>query len=107
MGLHQAHDLVVDDQAVGNPARRDARRAFLYGEWLEAAKADDFVGVQAYSRTRLDENGAPTGPEAGVELVSSMGYEFWPDALEVSIRHAAEVAGSPAKKGATCSNAKA
>ena len=24
-----------------------------------------------------------------------MGYEFWPDALEVSIRHAAEVAGTP------------
>lgn len=65
------------------------------GQFLECARGDDFVGVQAYSRNRLDENGAPIGPEPGVEVVSSMGYEFWPQSLEVSIRHAAEVAGTP------------
>jgi beta-glucosidase len=65
------------------------------GQFLEIAKGDDFVGVQAYSRTRLDERGLPTGPEGGVEVVSSMGYEFWPQALEVAIRHAAEVAQTP------------
>ncbi|MFM8973946.1 MAG: glycoside hydrolase family 1 protein [Actinomycetota bacterium] len=65
------------------------------GQFLECARGDDFVGVQAYSRNRLDENGMTTGPEPGVEVVTSMGYEFWPQALEVSIRHAAEVAGTP------------
>jgi beta-glucosidase len=65
------------------------------GQHLEAAKGDDFIGVQAYSRTRLDERGLPLGPEEGVEVVSSMGYEFWPQALEVAIRHAAEVAQAP------------
>ncbi len=65
------------------------------GQHLEITKGDDFVGVQAYSRTRLDERGLPLGPEDGVEVVSSMGYEFWPQALEVAIRHAAEVSGAP------------
>jgi len=65
------------------------------GQFLECARGDDFVGVQAYSRNRLDESGRTTGPEPGVEVVTSMGYEFWPQSLEVSIRHAAEVAGVP------------
>jgi len=62
------------------------------GQFLECAKGDDFVGVQAYSRTRLDERGLPMGPEEGVEVVASMGYEYWPQALEVAVRHAAEIA---------------
>jgi len=65
------------------------------GQFLECARGDDFVGVQAYSRTRLDEKGRPMGPEEGVEVVSSMGYEFWPQALEVAVRHAAEIAQTP------------
>jgi beta-glucosidase len=65
------------------------------GQFLEAARGDDFVGVQAYSRIRLDERGLPTGPEPGVEMVPSMEYELWPQALEVAIRHAAEIAGTP------------
>jgi beta-glucosidase len=64
------------------------------GIYLEAARGDDFVGVQAYSRTRLDERGMPSGPEPGVEVLD-MGYEYWPAALEVAIRHAAQVTGVP------------
>jgi beta-glucosidase len=65
------------------------------GQHLEAARGDDFVGVQAYSRTRLTAKGLPLGPEEGVEAVPSMGYEYWPQALEVAIRHAADVAQVP------------
>lgn len=65
------------------------------GQFLEAARGDDFVGVQAYSRTRLSAEGLPIGPAEGVPVVASMGYEYWPDALEVSIRHAAQVAQVP------------
>ncbi len=64
------------------------------GQFLEAARRGDFVGVQAYSRTRLDEQGMPLGPEEGVETLD-MGYEYWPQALEASIRYAAEVSGRP------------
>jgi beta-glucosidase len=65
------------------------------GQFLEAARGDDFVGVQAYSRTRLDERGRQLGPEEGVEVVTSMGYEYWPQSLEVSLRFAAETAQTP------------
>ncbi len=83
-----------DMQAVagGEEARDRARRQ---GEdyYLEAARGDDYVGVQTYSRVRFGPDGL-MGPEAGVEL-TQMGYEFWPEALEAEIRHASAVARVP------------
>ena len=74
---------------------RMARTRFGHeGQFCEAARGDDYFGVQAYTRIRLDEHGMPTGPEPGVELLD-MGYEYWPQGLEVSIRYAAETAGVP------------
>ncbi len=64
------------------------------GQHLEAARGDDFIGVQAYSRTRLTEHGKPLGAEEGVETLD-MGYEYWPQALEAAIRYAADVTGNP------------
>ncbi|MEM7020568.1 MAG: family 1 glycosylhydrolase [Pseudomonadota bacterium] len=61
--------------------------------YLEASKADDFIGVQTYSRTRFDENGM-LGPEAGVP-VTQMNYEFWPEALAATIRFAADITEVP------------
>jgi beta-glucosidase len=37
----------------------------------------------------------PLGPEDGVPVVESMGYEYWPRALEAAIRHAVDIAGVP------------
>ena len=68
--------------------RRDSEDVFL-----EATGGDDFVGVQTYSRARVDASGM-LGPEAGVP-VTQMGYEFWPQALEATIRWAATVTGLP------------
>ncbi len=64
------------------------------GVFCEAARGDDYVGVQAYSRTRLDERGLPTGPEEGTPVLD-MGYEYWPQSVEVAIRYAAELARVP------------
>jgi beta-glucosidase len=61
--------------------------------YLQALHGDDFVGVQTYSRTRIGPEGA-LPPEAGVEL-TQMGYEFWPESLAASVRHAIAVAGIP------------
>jgi beta-glucosidase len=61
--------------------------------YLRDLKGDDFVGVQCYSRHRFGADG-PMPPEQGVEL-TQMNYEFWPEALEVSIRQAHEVSGLP------------
>ena len=62
-------------------------------QYLTDLVGDDFVGVQCYTRHRYDANGAmPT--EEGVEL-TQMGYEFWPEALESSIRQAHACSGLP------------
>ena len=68
-------------------------RAHHEDVYLEAARGDDFIGVQAYSRNRVGPGGV-LGPEPGVEVLP-MGYEYWPAAAEAAIRHAAEVAGIP------------
>jgi len=47
---------------------------------------DDFLGIQTYSRNRVGPTGV-IGPEEGVETLV-MGYEYWPDALEATIRYA-------------------
>ncbi len=61
--------------------------------YLESLQGDDFVGVQAYHRSRV----GPTEflpPEEGVEL-TEMGYEFWPESLEATIRYAVDKTGLP------------
>lgn len=61
--------------------------------YLEAVREDDFMGVQTYSRTRFGPDG-PLGPAEGAEL-DMTGGEFYPEALEATIRQAAAVAGIP------------
>ncbi|HZP42125.1 MAG TPA: glycoside hydrolase family 1 protein [Candidatus Binatia bacterium] len=79
-----------DYQAVaGGEAARDAYRRDMEDVFLEAARGDDFLGVQCYSRTRFGPDGM-LGPEDGVAL-TQMGYEFWPEALEATLRRAAVV----------------
>ena len=77
----------------GGEAMADKMRHAINGAFLEALKGDDFVGVQTYSRVRFGPEGALPGEE-GVER-TLMGYEFWPEALEATIRYAIQVTGSP------------
>ncbi len=85
---------MVDHQAVpGGEAARDAARAAIDEPFLETARQDDFIGVQTYSRMRHGPEGV-LPPEAGVP-VTQMGYEFWPEALEGTIRYAHAFTGKP------------
>jgi len=59
--------------------------------FLEATEGDDFIGVQTYTRIRVGPEGNLRG-EAGVP-VTQMGYEFYPEALEGTIRRAWSVTG--------------
>ena len=59
--------------------------------FLQATAGDDFLGVQTYTRMLVDSNGW-TGPAPGVEVLS-MGYEYWPAALEACLRRAWMVTG--------------
>jgi beta-glucosidase len=79
-----------DYQAVdGGEAKRDRIRHSMEDVYLEAARTDDYIGVQTYTRERVGPGGA-LGPEGEREL-TQMGYEFWPEALEATIRRAWEV----------------
>jgi beta-glucosidase len=85
---------MADYQALPGGEERMARMRHQREDiYLEAARGDDFIGVQAYSRTRVGPDG-DAGPEPGRE-VTQMGYEFWPQALEATVRRAAEVAAVP------------
>ncbi len=83
-----------DMQALpGGEEVRDRMRHELQDVFLEAAREDDFVGVQTYTRERYGAEGI-LGPEEGVEL-TQMDYEFWPQAIGATLRRAHEVADVP------------
>ena len=70
-------------------------RAMHEDFYLEAARGNDYVGVQAYTRIRIGLDGLPMDADPDVPIIESMGYEYWPQSLEASIRHAIDVTGVP------------
>jgi len=52
--------------------------------FLDAASGDDWVGIQAYTRTRIGEGGALPAPEGSEKTLT--GWEYYPGALEYGIR---------------------
>jgi beta-glucosidase len=84
---------VIDDQAVGEHSRRDEKRAQVYGAWLQAAKSDDFVGVQNYERARYDAHGALPPPEGAPR--DGMGREIYPASLANAVRYVHGETGRP------------
>ncbi|WP_319019173.1 glycoside hydrolase family 1 protein [Microbispora sitophila] len=82
----------VQDHGAG--ADRAAEMSYLIDDqYIDVAKGDDFVGVQAYSRLRVGEQGviAP-GP---ADRRTMTGWEYYPRALEEAVRHtAARLGGS-------------
>lgn len=59
--------------------------------YLEAARGDDFVGVQAYTRTFIGPEG-PRPVAEGVETTLT-GWEFFPPAAELGVRAAWQLSG--------------
>lgn len=81
----------TDEEQEQAQRRMERNRARMEDRYLEAVAGDDFLGIQAYSRYRYGPGGM-IGPEAGVDTLV-MGYEYWPQALEASLRRAWEVTG--------------
>lgn len=78
-----------DFQARTGGEERTARvRSQVEDRFLDACGDDDFVGVQAYTRVLIGPDGV-LPPDEGAEL-TQMGYEFWPEALGVSIERASQ-----------------
>lgn len=83
---------MTDFVAVDGGEERVARyRRAGEDPWLEAARDDDYLGVQTYTRMRVGRGG-PVGNEEGIPI-TQMGYEDWPPALAGCIRRAASVIG--------------
>ena len=83
-----------DYQAVERGAELlEAERKISEDVFLAATEGDDFIGVQTYTRRRFGLEGL-LGPEDGIET-TLMGYEFYPQAAEATIRRAADVTGLP------------
>lgn len=86
---------MFDDQAAGPDTRgRDRLRAELYGPWLDLARADDFVGVQNYERSRIDADGRRLPQPPGATLNWS-GTEVYAPSLAGAARYAHEATGRP------------
>jgi beta-glucosidase len=84
---------MLDDQAVGKASMRDQMRRELYGQWLDAARSDDFLGVQNYERALWGERGrlpAPKGSQANWS-----GSEVWAPSLGGAVRYAHQATGVP------------
>jgi beta-glucosidase len=60
-------------------------------QYLEAARGDDFVGVQSYTSQLVDENGLVPHPAHPDNTL--MGWAHRPDAVGIAVRHAREVVG--------------
>lgn len=84
---------MLDDQAVGAATKRDAVRADLYDEWLDAARGDDFIGVQNYERARWGANGRVDPPADAVHNWG--GAEVWAPSLAGAVRYAHQATGKP------------
>ncbi len=84
---------MFDDQAIGANSLRDAKRDYYYGAWLEAAKGDDFLGVQNYERNRWTDTGKLDAP-AGARK-NTMGAEVYAPSLAGAVRFAHAASGVP------------
>lgn len=76
------------------PGCEEQMRAYRYPRedvFLEASVDDGFLGVQAYLRTFIGEDGPLPVPE-GAETTLT-GWEYFPPALEICSRHAWELTG--------------
>lgn len=76
---------------VGNEDKLREVRYIKEDLYLEAARGDDFIGVQSYSSQAVDENGVVPHPPAPDNTLTGAAYR--PDALGIALRHVWEATG--------------
>ena len=85
---------LVDMQAApGGDERLTEMRAAAQLDWLDVSRDDDWVAVQTYSREFVGPDGMLPPPEGAP--TAQTGWEIYPDALEHTVRLAAERTGRP------------
>jgi len=84
---------IPDDQPAGAGSRIEEKRRAVYEPFFAAAREDDFIGVQTYSRSRIGPDGALPPPD-GAERTQT-GDEYYPQAIGNSIRYAHRATEKP------------
>ena len=84
---------IMDDQAVGRGSLRDAMREKYYGDWLRAARGDDFLGIQNYQRVVWNDKGRLPAPDGA--RINALGAEVYAPSLAGVARYAHEASGCP------------
>jgi beta-glucosidase len=76
----------------GYEHRMQSIREEMEDKYLEAVRDDDYLGVQCYTKLLIGNDGVVTHPEGET---TDMGYLFWPQCVEYTVRRAIELAGVP------------
>lgn len=87
---------VAPQQFYADPGAEEILTEYAYPRevrFLEAARGDDFIGVQAYTRTRITING-PVPPSDDVEKTLT-GWEYYPPAIAEAAQQAWNVCQIP------------
>lgn len=83
---------VAPQQFFADPGAEEVLREYAYPreiEFLEASRNDDFVGVQAYTRTRITADGPVQAPDTVERTLT--GWEYYPPAIAEAVDLAVEV----------------
>lgn len=87
---------VAPQQFFADPGAEEILREYAYPRetiFLEASRGDDFVAVQAYTRTRITLDGPQVAP-ADVEQTLT-GWEYYPPAIAEAARLAYDITALP------------
>jgi beta-glucosidase len=91
-GDYYGQGMRLGDMPTDGPLAAMAR--LMAGAYLEAARDDDFIGIQTYAETHLGPDGLPLPIPLG-ERMTQMAWTFSPEALGNTVRYAAAVTGVP------------
>jgi beta-glucosidase len=67
-------------------------REEMEDKYLLALRGEDYVGVQCYTKLIVGPDGVVTDPEGEV---TDMGYLYWPECVDYTVRRAIELSGAP------------
>lgn len=87
---------VAPQQFFADPGAEEILREYAYPrevQFLEASRMDDFIGVQAYTRTRITAEGPLPAPESVERTLT--GWEYYPPAIAEAALQAWEICQIP------------
>ncbi|MFJ3708776.1 family 1 glycosylhydrolase [Streptomyces sp. NBC_01267] len=76
------------------PGAEDVTAAYRHPRedvFIEAARGDDWIGVQSYTRTKIGQDGPIPAPEDAERTLTQ--WEYYPEAVGHALRHTADVVG--------------